>query len=317
MEKNPRINRLLIVVLDNLGDTVMATSLLNPLRQIYPSAFIGLWVKKYASGLFDDQSLVDEIHASDPFWDKSPGFPRGTRAEFYKILREIRHRNYDVAFILNTEWRRSLACFLARIPHRVGYRRRKSGFFLTHSLKPEQKVQHFVDDHRKLLEFWCGQSLAPNNCVPRLDLSDQEKRWAESLINQKGWENHPIISLHPFAGDQKKCWPLENWGELMKGLWRKNSKIRFALICSPTELRDLSQELQMLPSEKFQVVTSLSQVKALVGNSVLMVGGGFRPGPFGFFSRYPRGDVIFCYQSEAVRSSEPFRGDSYSKKKPF
>ena len=143
-----KIRKILVVVLDNLGDTIMATSVCRPLRTLFPQALIGFWVKSYVAGSLEGHSLIDRLHASDPFWDSSPGHPKGSWAEFKSVLNQIKKENYDAALILNTEWRRSAACWWIRIPERVGFKRRKSAVFLTKGFEKPVDGQHFIDDHR-------------------------------------------------------------------------------------------------------------------------------------------------------------------------
>src|SRR5882672_7904826 len=150
METTAPIKKILVVALDNIGDAVMATAMLRPLKERYPEATVGFWTKKYAADLFLDQSLLDILHASDPFWDTSPGHGKGPWAEFKKVFWHVRATGYDLVFILNTEWRRSLACWLAKIPHRVGYNRRQSRFFLNFPVDGPAPGGHNLDDNKGL-----------------------------------------------------------------------------------------------------------------------------------------------------------------------
>src|SRR5580765_2803560 len=97
--------KILVVSLDNLGDAVMATSILKPLREIFPDSQIGMFVKKYVDGLLDDHPRIQKIHLADPFWDTAPGVEKGSLSDYLAILKSIRKENYTHAFILNTEWR--------------------------------------------------------------------------------------------------------------------------------------------------------------------------------------------------------------------
>src|SRR5262245_8094718 len=100
MEKKTGPLKVLVVALDNLGDAVMASSVLPPLRRKYPSAKIGLWVKNYTASLFEGHSMVDRLHGCDPFWDRSPGRGKGTMADFRRTMEDIQKEKYRVALVV-------------------------------------------------------------------------------------------------------------------------------------------------------------------------------------------------------------------------
>ncbi len=272
------IKKILVAVLDNLGDAVMATAVLRPLRDVFPAATFGLWVKKYAAPLFADQSLLDVLHACDPFWDRSPGQGKGSVGEFMKTLRQIRTQRYDAAFILNTEWRRSLACWWAGIPARVGYRRRKSGVFLTHPVDGPSVGQHFIDDHKHLLEVLCGP--LSSIFLPRIDVAAAERRWAEEWLRARGWDGQRLIALHPFAGRASRCWPLKNWAELVRRLAQEESRARFVVLHGPGEGKDLENQFAAIPGKKVAVLgeAPLHQAKVLISRARLFMGSDSGPG---------------------------------------
>lgn len=276
----PAPQRILLVSLDNLGDAVMASAILRPIKRAYPQARIGLWVKQYAAGLFVDHSLVDAVHASDPFWDKSPGTDRGRLGEFLKVLGEIRRARYDVAVILNTEWRRSLACLAAAISERVGTDRRQSRPFLTAAFPGPAAGGHFIDDHRVLIEQWSGRPVAVEDCLPRLELTAQdEKAWA-AWSAATGFLDRAYALIHLFSGDEDKNWPLSCWVELVERRLQKDPRERFVLLCGPGEDRKLAMFRSRMDREGILLMTAppLGLLKAVLGHARLALGGDSGPG---------------------------------------
>lgn len=275
MEEKTRIKKILVVSLDNLGDAVMATSLLKPLKTLCPQAEIGLWVKTYTAGLFSDQSMIDCVHACDPFWDKSPGFEKGGFWKFLSVCAEVRRRHYDVAFILNTEWRRSLACALAGVAKRVGFHRRKSGFFLTHGVKAPKELQHIVDDHRKLLEAWAAVDINPQDFFPRLDLTQDERTWWDDWSHQMGLISRRYVVIHLFSGDEDKNWPLSCWVELIERLTGTHPDMRFVVVSGPGEEEKLTPFRSHLAQKNVikLAAPSLKSLKAVLSQARLLIGG--------------------------------------------
>ncbi len=250
----------LIICLDNLGDTVMALPAAQALKTLYPAARISIWVKEYAAGLFENQPLFAQIHASDPFWDTSPGRQKGGFKRYLDTLREIRAARYDIALILNTEWRRSVSALLAGIPTRIGYKRRSSQFFLTHAYR--YKPGHIIDDHLRLVSAWTGKDTG--NYFPELSVN-------------KG-NTKKQIAMHPFSGDpERKNWPIPLWRELIQNLARALPDYTVAVVGAKNDEPFMTQ-LKTNGRVELHIDRALPEIRTLLAESALFIGGDSGPG---------------------------------------
>ncbi|OVE77434.1 hypothetical protein BVX98_02735 [bacterium F11] len=267
------------MVLDNLGDVVMATSVLKPLRSFFPEAKIGIWTKAYAKDLFENHPDVDRVHLSDPFWDTAPGHPKGSLVSFINVLKEVRTCRYDVALVLNTEWRRSLACWLAGIKERIGYRRRKSRLFLTKSFEPSFPLKHVTNDHRNLIENWMGQEDSHQVWIPYINLSNENVSHGIQWIRERKLSPYPLVLFHPFSGDKEKNWPLSYWFDLIERLNKKKRDLRFVMICTAIENAKVREAMGEFPADLCQILVVPSKnLKGVISMSSLFVGGDSGPG---------------------------------------
>lgn len=267
--------KILVVALDNLGDAVMASSILPPLKRLFPESTVGIWVKEYVAELFNGHPLIGAVHASDPFWDRSPGKGKGAVGPFLREWSEIRKSRYDTALILNAEWRRALFCRLAGIPERIGYRSRKSGLFLNHAFPLPQAGGHFSDDHRGLLVKYFNQPLSPEDCLPRLEATPQDEQWWESWSTERGLKSREFTVLHFFSGDEEKNWPLSCWTELLQ----RRRQDRFVVLCGPGEESRLEPYRKEIFRAGVDLITAptLGRLKALLGHARLVIGGDSGP----------------------------------------
>lgn len=267
--------KILVVALDNLGDAVMASSILAPLKRLFPESKVGIWVKDYAAELFDGHPAIDAVHACDPFWDRSPGKAKGALGPFLRAWNGIRRERYDAALILNAEWRRALSCALAGIPRRLGYRGRKSGLFLTEAFAPPAEGAHFSDEHRGLLERYGGEPLAPEECLPSLAVGERDESWWRSWSAEKGLRDGEFTVLHLFSGDEEKNWPLSGWAELI----RRRPEERFVVLCGPGEEARLGPRRKELERAGVDMLAapSLGRLKAALSHARLVVGGDSGP----------------------------------------
>jgi ADP-heptose:LPS heptosyltransferase len=269
--------KILVVALDNLGDAVMASAVLAPLKKFMPGLVIGLWVKRYAAGLFTGDPNVDHLHAADPFWDRSPGVAAGGVRDFYATLQSIRAIGYDTALLLNTEWRRALACRFAGIANRVGYDRRHSRPFLTTALAPAKTIQHFTEDHRALVEKALEVSTGPLTARLSIDAAGAAafERWRrDSGVAGAYWV------AHLFSGDALKNWPVARWLELIAKAAMQWPNRRCVVLLGPTERGrlDAKQLSELEAGATILDAPSLELMKAVLGHAALIVDGDSGPG---------------------------------------
>jgi ADP-heptose:LPS heptosyltransferase len=265
--------KILIVVLDNIGDVVLGTTVLGPLRRLYPKAKFGIWVKAYAAGLFEGGEGL-RVHAADPFWDKAPGRGKGAWTDFRRSLGEVAAEGYDLALILNNEWRRAAACWWAGIPERVGLPAPKAGMFTTR--KATAPGGHVKEDHAAVLEAWTGEAGGASEYRAEIPLSAEQKAAGKKWRAGLGWDGKKIVLIHAITGDRLKNWPLERWGDLVGALPRE---LRYAVFCAPREESALKEAFEGCPSEAVTFVTAtIAGLKPALAEGDLFVGCDSGPG---------------------------------------
>jgi len=275
-DKRPR--KILVAILDNLGDAVMGTALFEPLRRAYPGVSLGFWVKEYAAGVFDLGDSV-RLHAADPFWDKAPGRSKGAIAPFLETLREIRSERYDLVFILNSDWKRALACRLAGIPGRVGYARRNSSPFLTRAVPDARGNGHVIERHLALLAADTGSEPPPPPFRTGIGISEAQRAQGRAWRKKAGWEKNRLVVLHLITGDEKKNWPLERWARLIRAAAERWKDLRFTALAAPREEPALREAFKGVSQERLTVFTgSIPEIKPILAEADLFIGGDSGPG---------------------------------------
>src|SRR5208283_5138589 len=125
-------NNILIVRTDRIGDVVLTTPSIKAISRAYPNARISVLVTPMTYDLINGNPYVDEILV-----DYVQGRHKGLLG-FLRLSRDIRRKSFDLAIIFHTKRRYNLACLLAGIPYRLGYKNNKFGFLLTHPLKDQR-----------------------------------------------------------------------------------------------------------------------------------------------------------------------------------
>ncbi len=102
--------RIVVRVPNPLGDQIMATPALDAIRTRYPKAWIAGHGTPLAEALLGGAGWFDDFLVS--------GRREGVRAQ----ARMLRKHRFDFCILLSGSFRSAVPPFLARIPHRLGYR---------------------------------------------------------------------------------------------------------------------------------------------------------------------------------------------------
>ncbi len=203
LTRAPDPRRLLLVSLDNLGDLVFASALTPPLRRRFPEVSITLWCKRYTRDIGALVPEVDRVIAADPYWDRAPGRPRGSRLRFLTAMAQVRFGKFDTALLAAAPWRTARAVARCGVPVRVGLERRKNVRWLTHALPPEDVHRPVLDEEARLLAPF---GIAAERLRYRLDASRLADRPdVERALAQR------VVALHPFASKRSRCVPVPVW----------------------------------------------------------------------------------------------------------
>lgn len=191
------MKRILVVLPNWYGETLFATPFLRALRQQRPEAFIATLGWPQCRGI-----LLHNPHVNELLDYEERGVHRTLRGK-WGLVRALRARRFDTAFILRNSLSRTVLMAAAGISTRVGFANPKSGWLLTRRACPAT-AQHKAASYLPLLEVvGLSATHGPYDYV----VSDGERRAAQALL---GWRHvssgRPLVILHPGAN-----WPHKRW----------------------------------------------------------------------------------------------------------
>ncbi len=222
--------RFLLVCFDNLGDLVFCSALMDPLKKQYPNAEFDLWCKQYTKKVGLRFPFMNEVFSSDPPWDKSPGRASGSWLKFVKELIKVRASSYDAVLVCSPHWKSSVVSWFLKSSMRIGFNSKRAKYFLTHPNAPIDRSKPICSELSRLL--------TPLN-IPYCDNA------ARLIKKQPSRDSERTVVIHPFAGNPKRCVPLDLWLEIASQLAKGGLKVK--IVGSPSELSLIGQE-EDLPS---------------------------------------------------------------------
>ena len=257
---------ILVVSLDNLGDLIFASALVQPIREQFPDAKIGLWCKAYAAGLAPLIPDVGEVYAADPFWDRSPGTGKGSLPGFVSSIASVKRARFGHAIVTSAPWRTAAAVAAAGIPQRIGLERRRNRRWLTDVLPPENRKKPVLDEIARLL---APLGIQRSSLRYKLDASGlhEEHATVSKIIGD------PFVALHPFAGSETRCVKLEEWAKVAAELAVRDVKVLW--VGSTPELARVKSLADTTNSWHFSDALSngsLTTVAAAISRAKIFIG---------------------------------------------
>jgi len=240
------MRKLLIIRIGGVGDTLLLLPFILALRETYPDSHLELMGYPERIQIFKDFGYVDEIKSFDQpgissFFVKDEILPERL-VEYFSSFDTIFAFLKDEKGIFNHNLQRCRA--------------RKSYVFSPYL---DENI-HILDYYKSLCRSlglknsnWLkSQFLAPSTSPSPLEGEGTDEGRTVAI--------HPVkkfYGVHPGAGSKKKCWPAENFVEIIDWLEEKY-QLKTLLIYGPAEEKIVQKVLDLLKKASPKVVRDIS-----------------------------------------------------------
>jgi len=197
-------DRILVIKLRYVGDVLLATPVLSRLREGFPKAHLAMLVNPGTEDVVRDHPALDEMLV----------LARGGLARQWRLVRDLRRRQFDLVIDLTDGDRSALLSRLSGAPIRLGYNSegRWRGVLYTQVVAADRFSMHTVRYHLQALEVLGLAGLPP---TPILTVAPEARQEAERLLREAGVDGaRPFVCLHPGARWWFKAWPAERYAAL-------------------------------------------------------------------------------------------------------
>ena len=266
--KTPKtFQNILVIRTDRIGDVVLTTPAIKAIRQSLPGSRISVLVTPATFDLVNGNPYVDEI-----LLDERQGRHKGLFG-FFRLVREIHLKRFDLVIIFHTKKRYNLACYAARIPWRLGYKNEKFGFLLSLPLKDtrpsgEKHEAEYCMDALKAIGI---ENTDLDLFVPT---QKEAEAWAVNWMQENNLSSNGFIAVHPGSSDPAKCWPAADFALLIDRLIELYG-LKIILIGSAqtAALAALIQQKTRRSSEVLNLTgkTSVAQMASLLRRARLLI----------------------------------------------
>lgn len=198
------MKKILIIQTAFIGDVVLATVLIERLKELYPEAEVDFLLRAGNESLLSGHPKLNKVFV----WNKRKNKYRN----LFRIIKDVRKSHYDLVLNLQRFANSGLITLFSRADKKVGFDKNPLSF--TYDLKVKHEIQdgtHEVERNLKLIEFLSDEKKAR----PRLYFSEEDSRMVSDLIKE------PYVTIAPASVWYTKQFPLSRWVELIKHIPEK------------------------------------------------------------------------------------------------
>jgi ADP-heptose:LPS heptosyltransferase len=277
-----QVRRILLVMLDHLGDVLLTFPAVDKLRALFPEARISALVGSWSEPLARSNPSIDEVLTYD-FFVASSSEPEQEleEEEEQRLEKWLSALQFDLAVDFRREPETRDFLHWSRARYTVGFANGKAFEWLTLAVPYEPNIQrhqprrHVTQDLLHLVDMieLAGRS----DIVPQMKTTPEAQAEIESLLKPMlAGEDRLLVAIHPGSGRAIKCWPGEYFASLADRLIEQlNAMVLF--LGAPGEV-GLVQAIceQMNPRERAsslagrltitQLVAALQKFDLFIGN---------------------------------------------------
>ena len=198
MFSTEQIERILIIRLAPLGETVLTTPVIRALRQHFRDAYIAYMVTPTREDLVSANPHLNEVLTY--------------QASVPKLIYQMARRKFQMAVVLQPTFRLVLHTCLARIPFRVGFETNAGGKKLLSLAIPNNTAQHETQRYLDVVRA-LGIEVVDNE--PEVYVDNASVAWVDNFLeNRKLNGSKRMIGLNPGAATTYRRWHPANFAAL-------------------------------------------------------------------------------------------------------
>lgn len=207
---------------------LFSTPFIRAVREKYPESFLACLVVPRCAPILENNPRLNEVIIFD-----EAGIHKGLLGRL-KLICFLRSKHFDTAFLLHRSLTRTLICWLAGIPERVGYYTKKRKNLLTKSIIPAQdelhKVEYFLNIVKPL-------GIETKNKDYEFFPSQEDKDYINNLFQENGLkDNDFLVAINPGGNWELKRWSKQKFAKVSDRLI-KNCQAKIIITGAKSDLK--------------------------------------------------------------------------------
>lgn len=193
------MQKILLIQLRELGDTILSTPVLRALRTLYPAAQIDALCQPTNACILKHHPAITNVHL----------LPRRASAGAFAALALQLHRaGYDLIVDLQSLAKTAILTRLSGAKRRLGFRRPWRSGFYTHPYT-ESTIEYVVTSRLRLLQ---DERVRLDDTALDFYVGEEDRRLAYEF--RQRWFRGPVAAFYGVRELVTRRWPLENFATI-------------------------------------------------------------------------------------------------------
>ena len=196
------LDRICIVMMSAVGDTVHVLPVVNAIKRHHPAAHVTCVLQRVPASLIRGHPAVDDIIT----FDRSRGL-----SAFLDVRRELARRSFDLLIDLQVYLKAGIVTAFSWAPVRLGFdrhRARDMNWLFTNRRIPAAPMQHVQDQY---FEFLAELGIRPEPIEWNLGPWVRERDWQRDWVKEVGQAYAAIVVA---TSKPDKDWIPERWAKV-------------------------------------------------------------------------------------------------------
>jgi heptosyltransferase-2 len=278
--KNPSLGwvgeapRILVIQQKMIGDVLVSSLICENLKRNYPNSEVHYLINRFTIPVIENNPYIDEIIVFEDLY-------RSNKIEFFKFLKDIKKRRYDVVIDAYGKLESNLTTLSSGAKTKISWEKSYTKFIYSTTVKPSNISNDgygsAIENRIKLIKGF--KDLKIFSYQPKIYLTENELIIAEKKINELYINKRlPLVMIAALGSHVNKTYPISYMAEVLDFIVLKTSAILF-LNYIPSQKKEI-EKLYNLCQEKTkkhiqlnfysenlrEFLAILKSCKAIIGN---------------------------------------------------
>jgi ADP-heptose:LPS heptosyltransferase len=265
---------ILVLLLDSIGDVLVATPALRELRNLYPRADITCVTGSWSKDILSHNPRINRLLTYNARW-LCRSEPASSLSDTMNLIRLLRRKKFDLGIQLRIDPLGLFLLFLAGAKRRIGYGCQGNGFLLTQVVPFDSNLHVLARNLRVIQSLNSPQPPAFNLGDAQLEfpIPRQASAYIDGLLRHFALDRAGLrIGVHPVPGAIVNYWRQDFFAEVGDALVEKYDA-HLVFLGASKDQPSISgiAKLMKNPGVSLAGLTDLTQYRALVANLHLLI----------------------------------------------
>jgi ADP-heptose:LPS heptosyltransferase len=246
------LNKIVIIQLTAIGDTLMCEPALFALRKAYPESEITFITSNSAHDILKHNPNIFRIIV----WHKKTPLLR-----FLTLLLTLRRVKYDLLVDFQKNPRTFIMSHFIRSKIKLSFKSQRRNYIYSVLVKIPRLDKYVAFEKVRMISGYLPVDFQPQE--PRIYITDEDRNKAKKIFIEMGFTTDDfIIAVSPVSKVRQRAWQAKNYSRLCDHLFEKYS-VKFLFTWGPGEKHMVEEVTSGMKTHKPDTSYSIDSLKVL------------------------------------------------------